>query len=112
LVTVGINPTLNLPAVAGIIAAVGTGVDDQIVMADEGRETHLRDLWDRIKRAFFIIFTAAASTIGAMIPLYFVGAGALQGFAITTIIGVLIGIFITRPAYAQILIHFHEDYER
>ncbi len=109
LVTFSITPTLDLAAIAGIIAAVGTGVDDQIVMLDEGRKKELRDLWDRIKRAFFIIFTAAASTIGAMLPLMFVGAGALRGFAITTIVGILIGVFVTRPAFAEILVRLKEN---
>ncbi|MEO2152710.1 MAG: preprotein translocase subunit SecD, partial [Thermococcus sp.] len=49
-----------------------------------------------------IIFASAATTVAAMsfLLVYFVGT--LKGFAVTTIIGVLIGIFITRPAYAEI----------
>ena len=35
-----------------------------------------------------------------MIPLFSAGAGLLKGFALTTIIGVSVGVFITRPAYA------------
>ena len=95
--------SLDLAAIAGIIAAVGTGVDDQVIITDEGSRKKLKSLKARIKRAFFIIFTSAASTIGAMLPLAFVGAGAVQGFAITTILGVLIGISVTRPAYAKVL---------
>jgi preprotein translocase subunit SecD len=38
-----------------------------------------------------------------MIPLIFAGAGMLKGFALTTIIGVSVGVFITRPAYASII---------
>jgi preprotein translocase subunit SecD len=38
-----------------------------------------------------------------MIPLYFMGFGSLKGFALTTIVGVAIGIFITRPAYGKII---------
>ena len=53
-------------------------------------------------RAFFVIFASAATTITAMsfLLVYFVGT--LKGFAFTTILGVLIGIFVTRPAYAEI----------
>jgi preprotein translocase subunit SecD len=32
-----------------------------------------------------------------------IGIGFLRGFAITTIVGVLVGILITRPAYARIV---------
>ena len=38
-----------------------------------------------------------------MIPLLLAGVGLLKGFAITTIIGVTIGVLITRPAYANII---------
>lgn len=144
--------TLDLASIAGIIAAVGTGVDDQIIIADESGREKVRSWKKRMKRAFFVIFTSAASTIGAMMPLispeltylaigaaglgligysttkrrgkhYFalgvlaVGVSAVigmlepsgfalqsvQGFAVTTILGVTIGISITRPAYAKIL---------
>jgi len=100
---------LDLPSIAGIIAAIGTGVDQQIVITDEllGGErvrkiTRRAGSLKRIGRAFFIIFASAATTIAAMsfLLVYFVGT--LKGFAVTTIIGVLIGIFVTRPAYAEI----------
>lgn len=144
--------TLDLASIAGIIAAVGTGVDDQIIIADESGREKVRSWKKRMKRAFFVIFTSAASTIGAMLPLISpeftylaIGAAGLgligysttkrrgkhyfalgvmavivsgimgllepsgfalqtvQGFAITAILGVTIGISITRPAYAKIL---------
>lgn len=145
--------TLDLASIAGIIAAVGTGVDDQIIITDESGRDKIRDWSKRLKRAFFVIFTSAASTIGAMMPIVSpsvsnlaIGAagiglisydlytrrtqphhlllGALavavsavaftlnpsafalqsvRGFAITTILGVSVGITITRPAYAKFL---------
>jgi len=100
--------TIDLPAIGGIIAAIGTGVDHQIIIADETlsrRKDEKRDytMKDRIKRAFFIIFGAAATTIAAMLPLMSIGIGFVRGFAITTIVGVLVGILVTRPAYARII---------
>ncbi|MFB6193142.1 MAG: hypothetical protein ABEK00_02725, partial [Candidatus Nanohaloarchaea archaeon] len=143
--------SISLSAIAGIIAAVGTGVDDQIIITDESGREQVRSVSERMKRAFFVIFTSAASTIGAMFPI--LGAGmastligiagvsligyalysrrtnysyvlvgsmalavsivtsiigpssaALQtihGFAATTILGILIGISVTRPAYSK-----------
>ncbi|ASJ11491.1 preprotein translocase subunit SecD [Thermococcus thioreducens] len=100
---------LDLPSIAGIIAAIGTGVDQQIVITDEllGGEKTTRisrrsSMLKRMGRAFFVIFASAATTIAAMsfLLVYFVGT--LKGFAFTTILGVLIGILITRPAYAEI----------
>ena len=98
---------LDLAAIAGIIIAVGTGVDDQIVITDETlsgqKRGRLYDWKRRLKQAFFIIMAAYFTTVVAMVPLIFAGAGLLKGFAITTIIGVSIGVFITRPTYAAII---------
>ena len=97
---------LDLAAIAGIIVAIGTGVDDQIVIADEtlyGEKRAVFSWKQRIKNAFFIIFAAYFTLVVAMFPLLFAGAGLLKGFAITTILGVSIGVFIARPAYAAIV---------
>jgi len=104
----------DLGAVAGIIAAVGTGVDDQIVITDElirGRKGSGQDSVEagsqitRMKRAFFIVVAAASTMIAAMAPIILIGfgLGKLVGFAITTIIGILVGVLITRPAFGEII---------
>ena len=115
---------IDLPAIAGIIAAIGTGVDDQLIITDEvlkkkdsdkSKESKRRSATTRmrIKGAFFIVFTSAATLIAAMLPLAYIGfsrgyagIGILAGFAFTTIIGVLVGIFITRPVYAKFIERF------
>ncbi|MBT7902491.1 hypothetical protein HN587_01415 [Candidatus Woesearchaeota archaeon] len=96
---------LDLAAIAGIIVAVGTGVDDQIVITDETLrgEGRFSNWKEKIKRAFFIIMGAYFTTVVAMLPLLFAGAGIIKGFALTTIIGVSVGVFISRPAYAAIV---------
>ena len=100
-----IRHNIDLASIAGILAAVGTGVDDQIVITDEvlhGRRNEEKWL-KRMKNAFLIIFAAYITMLAAMIPLFSLGAGVLKGFALTTIVGVTIGVFITRPAYAKML---------
>ena len=57
----------------------------------------------RLSRAFAIILGAALTTVFAMAPLVWMGFGALQGFALIIIIGVLIGVGVARPAYGKIL---------
>ena len=98
-----IKYNLDLAAIAGIIAAVGTGVDDQVVITDEVLGKESVNWKERYKKAFFIIFTAYLTTVLAMIPLWLAGVGLLRGFAIATIAGVTIGVFITRPAFASII---------
>ena len=106
---------LDLAAIAGLIVAVGTGVDDQIVIMEETiskKGSGIVYNWkERIRRAFFIIFSAYCTIVVAMVPLMFAGAGLLKGFALTTIIGVSMGVFITRPAYAVIIQFLYEDKE-
>jgi preprotein translocase subunit SecD len=103
---------LDLAAMAGILIAIGTGVDDQIVIADEvlsrkGRSESAS--WrDKLKKAFFIIFTSYATGMAAMLPLLFAGAGLVKGFALTTMIGITIGVLITRPAFAVIIEHLEK----
>lgn len=96
---------IDLPSVVGIIASIGTGVDDQIVIVDEALRGRIVSLsWkQKLKRAFFIIFAAYATTVVAMIPLWNAGAGLYRGLAITTIVGVSVGVFLTRPVFASII---------
>ncbi|RMF55346.1 hypothetical protein D6745_02465 [Candidatus Woesearchaeota archaeon] len=104
---------LDLAAIAGIIIAVGTGVDHVIVITDETlrKEVQFLSLKEKIKRAFFIITGAYLTTVVAMIPLYYAGAGLLKGFAVTTILGVTFGVFIARPAYAAVIEILFKDRE-
>jgi preprotein translocase subunit SecD len=101
---------LDLPSIAGIIATIGTGLDSQIVILDESR-FKTDSLSQRIKRALFIIFTSFATAAVSLLPLTgalgflgigAAGAGLLKGFAVTTLIGITAGVFITRPAFADI----------
>ena len=101
------NFNLDLSHIAGLIAVIGTGVDDLVIIADEvleRGEVRSSDLYrKRLKRAFIIIGMAAITTIGAMLPLAYLALGQISGFAIITIVGVLIGVLVTRPAYGSLL---------
>ena len=98
---------LDLSHIAGFIAVIGTGVDDLIIIADEvmaeGSVNSDRVFRSRFRKAFWVIGAAAATTIIAMSPLAVLSLGDLQGFAIITILGVLIGVLVTRPAYGDVL---------
>ncbi|MEM3091169.1 MAG: site-2 protease family protein [Candidatus Pacearchaeota archaeon] len=100
---------LDAPSIAGIIAGMGTGVNDQIVILDESTSNLQVGLKERIKKALFIIIGAFFTIVAAMLPLFWAGAGILRGFAFTTIIGVTIGILVTRPAFAEIIRKIQKD---
>jgi len=94
---------LDLPSIAGIIAAIGTGIDSQIIVLDESKQNVALSLKQRMKRAFKIIMGAYFTAVMALIPLWWAGAGLLKGFVFTTILGITLGVLITRPAFADII---------
>lgn len=99
--------SLDLPSLAGIILVVGTGVDHLLIITDEatrgGELKYTEQLRARVSGGFKTILTAAATTAAAMTPLAFFGFGALSGFAFVTLLGLLLGVGVARPAYAKIL---------
>jgi len=98
-----INWDLDLPSIAGILAAIGIGIDSQIIILDEARQSKFLSIKQRMKRAFAIILGAYFTAVVALIPLYWAVAGLFKGFAITTIIGITAGVLITRPAFTDMV---------
>ena len=99
----GIN--LDLAAIAGIIITIGTGVNHLIIIADEtlsGRVANL-DWKSKIKNAMSVVLGSYFVNLSGIIPLWFLGAGLLKGFAITTFVGASFGVLIARPAFAAII---------
>lgn len=94
---------LDLPSIAGILATIGTGVDQQIIILDEARTGRETSIKQRMKRALFVVMTAYLTSLVSLLPLYWAGAGLFKGFAFTSIIGITAGVFITRPAFADIV---------
>lgn len=103
---------IDLATIAGILAAIGTGVDHEIIITDEllkgtkeeEASSNNLSLAAKVRNAFFIIFAAVATVFVTMLPIIFfnVGLSKLVGFAITVMFGAVLGAFITRPAFAEI----------
>ncbi|NCN52117.1 hypothetical protein GW931_03860 [archaeon] len=104
-----INWNLDLPSIAGILATIGTGVDDLVVLMDETSSGLNLNIKQKLKRAFAIILGAYFTSLVSLLPLMWAGAGLLKGFAITTIIGISVGVFITRPAFGELLRRFKKE---
>lgn len=105
---------VDVAVIAGFIAVIGTGVDDLIIIADRvigGSDpaSSSRVFNARFKKALWIILSAAGTTILALGPLAVLQLRALQGFAIFTIIGVIAGVLLTRPAYGDMLRYLYTD---
>jgi preprotein translocase subunit SecD len=94
---------LDLASIAGILATIGTGVDQQIVILDESSRSRSEGIRQRLKKALFVIVTAYFTMAVSMLPLYWAGAGLFKGFAFTTLIGITAGVLLTRPAFAEII---------
>ena len=98
---------LDIAAIAALIAVLGTGIDQLVIITDEvmheGRVPSQALYLKRLKRALVIIMTSAATVIIAMFPLIIMDLSTLKGFAIISILGILIGVLLTRPAYGKIV---------
>jgi preprotein translocase subunit SecD len=99
---------LDLASIAGILATIGTGVDQQIVIVDESRLGNKSNLKENMKKAIFIVMSAYFTALASLLPLFKAGAGLFKGFAITTLIGITAGVFITRPAFADMIKRMNE----
>jgi|GEM_PF-218279 len=101
--------TIDLAAIAGILAAIGVGIDAQIVITDELLKKDERDVEEKSNVAFQIIKTNVIVATLSMLPLLFskiisgVVVVEIIGFAISTILGSLLGYLLSRPAYASIV---------
>jgi preprotein translocase subunit SecD len=98
---------MDLPTIAGLIAVLGTGIDQLVVITDEilheGKVPSPNLYLKRLARALSIIVVAAGTVVIAMVPLALMDLSTLKGFAIITIMGVLVGVIVTRPAYGRII---------
>ena len=95
----GLNATLTLPGIAGIILTIGMAVDASVLIYERIREE--RDQGKSMKaavesgygRAFVTILDANLTTLITAMVLYKFGTGPIRGFAVTLSIGILASMF-------------------
>ena len=101
--------SLDLAELAGLVLVIGTGVDAQLIITEEIMRGGVREvravggLRDRIRRAFRVIWGSSLTTLVAMVALATLGFGEMRGFALVTILGVLLSVLLTRPLYARMV---------
>ena len=90
---------LSLPGIAGIILTIGMAVDSNVVIYERIKEELNTGKSTRAAvkagfgRAFTANFDSNITTIIAAAVLIYYGVGAVKGFAITLLMGVLISLF-------------------
>jgi len=102
----GLNATLTLPGIAGIILTIGMAVDANVIIFERIREelrqgkTVLSSVEGGYAKAFSTILDANVTTLIAAFVLFQFGTGPVKGFAVTLCLGILASmftaIFITR----------------
>ncbi|MFF2480519.1 protein translocase subunit SecD [Paenibacillus sp. NPDC058071] len=92
------NATLTLPGIAAFVLGIGMAVDANIIMAERIKEeirsgkSLLSSLKAGSKNSFRTIMDANITNIIASVVLYYVGNGAIRGFALTMIFSILVSI--------------------
>jgi preprotein translocase subunit SecD len=91
--------TLTLPGIAGIILTIGMAVDANVIIYERIREELREGKSPRAavdagyKRAFWTIFDAQITTFIAGVVMLQYGTGAIKGFAVTLMIGIITSMF-------------------
>lgn len=95
----GINATLSLPGIAGLILSVGMAVDTNVIIFERIKDEikigkSLRAAIDAgFRRAFLTIIDSNVTTLLAAAILFYFGAGPIKGFAVTLSIGIIASMF-------------------
>jgi len=95
----GLDVTLTLPGVAGIILSVGMAVDANVIIFTRIKEeiTTGKTVRSAIKlgydKALSAIIDGNVTTLIAAAVLYFMGSGTIKGFATTLAIGIILSMF-------------------
>jgi len=94
-----LSATLTLPGIAGIVLTVGIAVDSNVLIYERIREevrngrTPITAIDAGFTRALATILDSNITTFIAASVLFFIGTGAVRGFAVTLGIGILTTVF-------------------
>jgi preprotein translocase subunit SecD len=95
----GLNATLTLPGIAGIILTIGMGVDSNVLIFERIREELRQNRPVRLAvdsgydKAFLTIVDSHVTTLITGLALFLFGTGPIKGFAVTLCLGIAINLF-------------------
>jgi SecD/SecF fusion protein len=104
-----LSQVLNLPGIAGFILSIGMAVDANVIIFARIKEEYYNDKSIRVavdsgfKRALSTIIDSQLTTLIAGIVLYELGTGAVKGFAVTLMLGIVISV-LTAVVVTQFLL--------
>ncbi|MEC0247728.1 protein translocase subunit SecD [Paenibacillus chitinolyticus] len=105
-----INATLTLPGIAALVLGIGMAVDANIITYERIKE-EIRSgksipssLKAGSKASFRTIMDANITNIISSLVLYYIGNGAIKGFALTTMLSIIVSI-LTNVFFSRFLIH-------
>ena len=91
--------TLTLPGIAGIVLNVGMAIDANVLIFERIREelrkgsSNMLAIYTGYERAFGTIIDANVTTFIVAVILFAIGTGAVKGFAVTLMIGIVTSVF-------------------
>jgi protein-export membrane protein SecD len=98
-ILVGLDATLTLPGIAGLALTIGMAVDSNVIIFERIRD-ELEDgkqavaaIQSGFKKAFTSIFDANITHGIVAVVLMNFGTGAIKGFAVTLLIGIVTTLF-------------------
>jgi len=94
--------TIDIPTIAGLVSIIGNS-GELITLTDQFVLEKKKRIEESEETGMEIVYNSSTLLVFAMLPLAFLGLGSLKGFAITTTVGTLIDLFITRPAYMKLI---------
>jgi preprotein translocase subunit SecD len=95
----GLQATLTLPGIAGIVLTIGMAVDANVLVFERIREevangrTPISSIDAGYRRAITTIIDANLTTLIAAVLLFAFGSGPIKGFAVTLSIGIMTSMF-------------------
>ena len=94
-----IGSTLTLPGIAGIVLTMGIAVDANVLINERIREeirsgkSPVASIEAGYQRAMTTIIDSNMTTLISTLVLFWLGSGAVRGFAVTLTIGILASMF-------------------
>ncbi len=113
----GVNATLTMPGIAGLILTVGIMVDSNVLIFERIREElrtgkTIRAAIDAgYDRALLTIIDSHVTTLITALFLFIFGSGPIRGFAVTLSVGVFLSLF-TALFITKVIFDMRKKYKR